>query len=151
MKLVKYNRFCTWQCKGRANPGPLLYILVHTYETPHYAGFSSLLSLRFSLVQIFSSAPCSHIPSLYAPNSISKAKFHTHTETQVNLVLFNCNFPNSISKAKFHTHTEPQVNLVLFNCNFYIFSQQTRRRKDSFTENQPVAKLLSTHRTTQTA
>jgi hypothetical protein len=36
-------------------------------EVPHYEAFFELLSLRFSLVQIFSSAPCSQTPSAYVP------------------------------------------------------------------------------------
>jgi hypothetical protein len=35
------------------------------YEAPPYTAFSTLLSLYPSLVQIFTSAPCSQTPSVY--------------------------------------------------------------------------------------
>jgi hypothetical protein len=38
-----------------------------SYEAPHYAVFSNLLSLHLSLVQIFSSAACSQMPHVYVP------------------------------------------------------------------------------------
>jgi hypothetical protein len=39
-----------------------------TYEAPHYAVFSNLLLYHLSSVPIFSSEPCSHIPSVFFPN-----------------------------------------------------------------------------------
>jgi hypothetical protein len=49
---------------------------------PHYAVFSNLLSLHLSLVQIFSSAPCSGTPSVYISPLMSQAKFYTDTKPQ---------------------------------------------------------------------
>ena len=47
---------------------------------PRYA-ISSIPPLpRPSYVQIFSSTPCSHTPSISFPSSISAIKFHTHTK-----------------------------------------------------------------------
>jgi hypothetical protein len=55
------------------------------YEAPRYAAFSTLASLHPSLVQIFSSAPCSETPSVYVPLLLSETMFHTHIEPQVKL------------------------------------------------------------------
>jgi hypothetical protein len=41
-----------------------MFVDAYSYEALHYAGFSSLLSLHHSYVQIFFSAPCSHTPSI---------------------------------------------------------------------------------------
>jgi hypothetical protein len=52
-----------------------------SYEAPHYAAFSNLLSLHlsFSLVQIFST-PCSQTPSIYVFPLILETRFQTHTD-----------------------------------------------------------------------
>jgi hypothetical protein len=70
---------------------------------PHYEVFSNFLTLRPSWVQIFSSAPCSEVSSVYVPLLITEAKFHTLQHYRK-----NCGFIYS---------------------NFYIFVQQTRRQK----------------------
>jgi hypothetical protein len=49
-----------------------------SYEAPHYAIFSNLLSLRSSSVQIFSSTPCFQTPTIYVLPLMSETKFHTH-------------------------------------------------------------------------
>ena len=59
-----------------------------SHLAPHYA-ISSIPPLpRPSLVQIFSSTPCSHTPSASFPPAMSTTKFHTHTKQQAKLVLY---------------------------------------------------------------
>jgi hypothetical protein len=56
-----------------------------TYESPHYAVFSSLLLFNSSSVQIFSSAYDSETPSVYVLPLISETKIHTHTKLYAKL------------------------------------------------------------------
>jgi hypothetical protein len=66
-----------------------LYLAKNTsYEAPHYAAFSNLLSLHLSLVEIFSSAPCSQTIWVYVPLLMSEPKFCTHTETGKIIILY---------------------------------------------------------------
>jgi len=58
---------------------------VYSYETPHYASFSSILPLLPSQVQIFSSASCSQTPSNYGLPLVWVTKFHIRTKQQVTL------------------------------------------------------------------
>jgi hypothetical protein len=53
------------------------------YEAPHYAVLSSLRLLRPSYVKMFSSAPCSQTPLIYALPLTWETKFHTHTKQHV--------------------------------------------------------------------
>jgi hypothetical protein len=59
-----------------------------SYEVPHYAVLSNLLSLHLSSVQIFSSAPCSQTPSAYVPPLLLETKFHTRTEPREKIIFF---------------------------------------------------------------
>jgi hypothetical protein len=65
--------------------GLLILIKNINYDAPHYAIFSNLLLCHPSSVQIFSSAPCSQVPSVYVLVLTSETKFHTHTKLQAKL------------------------------------------------------------------
>jgi hypothetical protein len=54
---------------------------ITSYEAPHYAVFSNLLPFNLSSIQIFSSASCSHVPSVCVLPLMLETKFHTHTES----------------------------------------------------------------------
>jgi hypothetical protein len=54
-----------------------------SYEAHHYAVFSNLLSLNLSLVQIFSSAPCSQTPSNDFPQNLSEEPISKPTQLQI--------------------------------------------------------------------
>jgi hypothetical protein len=56
-----------------------------SYEAPHYAAFSNPLSLHCTSVQIYTSAPCSLIPSVYISLLISEIEFRNYTEAQAEL------------------------------------------------------------------
>jgi hypothetical protein len=59
-----------------------------SYEAPHCAVLSSLSLFHPSWVQIFSSAPCSQVPSVCVCPLMSEIKFHAHTESQTKLWLY---------------------------------------------------------------
>jgi hypothetical protein len=69
-------------------------VISPNYEAPHEI-FSSLPPLPPPYIQIFSSAPCSQIPSIYVPPLMWQAWFwfHTHTKQQNNpnlMSIFRC-------------------------------------------------------------
>jgi hypothetical protein len=57
-----------------------------SYEAPHYEIVPILLLFHPSSVQIFFSATCSQIPSVYVLTLISETKFHTNTKLQAKLL-----------------------------------------------------------------
>jgi hypothetical protein len=59
-----------------------------SYEAPHYAVLSNLLSLHSSSVQIFSSAPCPQTPSVYVPPLMSETKFHAIQNHRKNYIIY---------------------------------------------------------------
>jgi hypothetical protein len=80
------------------------------YEAPHYAVVSNLQSFHPSLVQIFSSAPCSQTPSVCVPPTMSETKFHTHTEPQAKLQ-FNATKTKMLLLLHFISHRCSQCAL----------------------------------------
>jgi hypothetical protein len=56
-----------------------------SYEAPHYAVLSNLLSLHFYSIQIRSSASFSQTPLVCVPPLMSETKFYTRTEQQAKL------------------------------------------------------------------
>jgi hypothetical protein len=59
-----------------------LVIQITSYEAPYYTVLSSLLLFHPPLVQMFSSAPCSEIPSVCFPPLMSETIFDTHNYRQ---------------------------------------------------------------------
>jgi hypothetical protein len=59
-----------------------------SYETPHYAVFSNLLSLHSYLVQIFSSTPCSQTPEVYSSLDIREEVSYAYITTGKIIVLY---------------------------------------------------------------
>jgi hypothetical protein len=57
-------------------------------EAPHYAVFSSLLSLHLSSAQTFSSAPCSQTPSVYTSINVRVQVSRPHKATGKIIVLY---------------------------------------------------------------
>jgi hypothetical protein len=66
-----------------------------TYEAPHYAVFSNLLSLHLSSAQIFSSTPCSQTPSvaeylserkMFVTKVIEKSRTHVLCSVQFSVI-----------------------------------------------------------------
>jgi hypothetical protein len=80
----------------------LLFVSMHATRPPHVISltlskstsygasphviFSSVLPFHPSLVQIFSSAPCSQIPSVCVPPFMSETKFRSHTNVWCTMI-----------------------------------------------------------------
>jgi hypothetical protein len=63
-----------------------------SYEAPYYAVFSNLLSLHLSLIQIFSSAPCSQTPPVCVPPLMTEPKIHPIQNHRQNYSFVYSNF-----------------------------------------------------------
>jgi hypothetical protein len=85
-------------------------------EAPHYAVFSTLPTFHPSLVQISTSAPCSHAPSAYVPPSLSETSFRTHTKSQAKLyscmAFMDSEIINSVCCITFIGRYRNSVNLL---------------------------------------
>jgi hypothetical protein len=80
-------RACYIPCQSSSLTWSLWLYLAKSiiYDASHYAVFSNLLLLCHSLVQVFSSAPCSQTPSVYISSLTSETKVDTHTRSQAKL------------------------------------------------------------------
>jgi hypothetical protein len=98
-----------------------------SYEAPHYAVFSKLLSRLVSLVQIFSSAPCSKTPLVYVPPLMSVTKFHS------NFYVLDCRWEDkSFWTAWQQIHIYISVNTIFLNTNIFFSSRALDRNVHLF-------------------
>jgi hypothetical protein len=75
-------------------------------------------TLHISLVQIFSSAPCSQTPSVCVPPLMSGTKFHTHTEPQAKLQFSKfqlLRFRQQTGRQNFWSEALPEFNFLLIS------------------------------------
>jgi hypothetical protein len=67
----------------------------HNLRNSSLCKFSGFILFHPSSVQIFSSAPCSQMPSVYVPPLVWETKFHINTELQVKLQFLRFNLSAS--------------------------------------------------------